>query len=60
MILYFQLSVFLLILFEGAENKTVITHVLKEDPKLVYLRQKWGRHCYVFRIAELYLSGKFN
>ncbi|KAJ8962812.1 hypothetical protein NQ318_001212 [Aromia moschata] len=45
---------------EGEEKKTTITNVLKEDPRSVYLRERWGSHCYVFRIAELYVSCKFN
>ncbi|KAG5885126.1 hypothetical protein JTB14_037918 [Gonioctena quinquepunctata] len=45
---------------EGEEKKTAITNVLREDPRSVYLRERWGSHCYVFRIAELYVSCKFN
>lgn len=45
---------------EGEEKKTTITNVLREDPRSVYLRERWGSHCYVFRIAELYVSCKFN
>ncbi|KAJ8949847.1 hypothetical protein NQ314_008104 [Rhamnusium bicolor] len=41
-------------------KKITITNVLKEDPRSVYLRERWGSHCYVFRIAELYVSCKFN
>lgn len=47
-------------LFKGEEKKTTITNVLKEDPRSIYLRERWGSHCYVFRIAELYVSCKFN
>lgn len=35
-------------------------NVLREDPRSTYLRQRWGNHCYVFRIAELYVSCQFN
>ncbi|XP_076268326.1 tRNA (adenine(37)-N6)-methyltransferase-like [Rhynchophorus ferrugineus] len=45
---------------EGEEKQKIITNVLQEDPRSVYLRERWGGHCYVFRIAELYVSCKFN
>ncbi|XP_030746558.1 tRNA (adenine(37)-N6)-methyltransferase-like [Sitophilus oryzae] len=45
---------------EGEEKRKIITNVLQEDPRSVYLRERWGGHCYVFRIAELYVSCKFN
>ncbi|CAG9862691.1 unnamed protein product [Phyllotreta striolata] len=45
---------------EGEEKKTTIVNVLREDPRSVYLRERWGSHCYVFRIAELHVSCKFN
>lgn len=45
---------------EGEEKKTTITNVLREDPRSVYLRERWGSHCYVFRIADLHVSCKFN
>ncbi|XP_060522201.1 tRNA (adenine(37)-N6)-methyltransferase [Cylas formicarius] len=46
----------------GAEwdKKNTIMNVLQEDPRSVYLRERWGSHCYVFRIAELCVSCKFN
>lgn len=45
---------------EAENKKTTITNVLKEDPRSVYLRKRLGTHCYVFRIAELNVSCKFN
>lgn len=45
---------------EAEEKKTAITNVLREDPRSVYLRERLGSHCYVFRIAELNVSCKFN
>ncbi|XP_049818182.1 tRNA (adenine(37)-N6)-methyltransferase isoform X2 [Aethina tumida] len=45
---------------EGEEKKTTITNVLREDPRSIYLRERWGSHCYVFRIADLCVSCKFN
>jgi len=45
---------------EAEEKKKIITNVLQEDPRSIYLRERWGGHCYVFRIAELYVSCKFN
>lgn len=45
---------------QGEEKKSIITNVLREDPRSVYLRERWGSHCYVFRIAELFVSCKFN
>ncbi|CAH1960105.1 unnamed protein product [Acanthoscelides obtectus] len=45
---------------EGEEKKTTITNILQEDPRSVYLRERWSSHCYIFRIAELYVSCKFN
>lgn len=35
-------------------------NVLREDPRSVYLRERIGSHCYVFRIADLNVSCKFN
>ncbi|CAH0551319.1 unnamed protein product [Brassicogethes aeneus] len=45
---------------EGEEKKTTIMNVLREDPRSIYLRERWGSHCYVFRIADLCVSCKFN
>nr|CAI5818047.1 unnamed protein product [Callosobruchus analis] len=45
---------------EGEEKKATITNILQEDPRSVYLRERWSSHCYIFRIAELYVSCKFN
>ncbi|XP_023017830.2 tRNA (adenine(37)-N6)-methyltransferase [Leptinotarsa decemlineata] len=45
---------------EGEEKKTAIANVLREDPRSVYLRGRYGSHCYNFRIAELYVTCKFN
>ncbi|CAG9834267.1 unnamed protein product [Diabrotica balteata] len=45
---------------EGVDKKITISNVLREDPRSVYLRERWGSHCYVFRIADLHVSCKFN
>ncbi|KAK9746026.1 tRNA-methyltransferase O [Popillia japonica] len=45
---------------EAEEKKAIITNVLREDPRSVYLRERLGSHCYVFRIADLNVSCKFN
>lgn len=45
---------------EAEEKKIAIMNILKEDPRSVYLRERSGSHCYVFRIAELNVSCKFN
>ncbi|XP_056645416.1 tRNA (adenine(37)-N6)-methyltransferase [Diorhabda sublineata] len=45
---------------EAEDKKTIISNVLREDPRSKYLRERWGSHCYVFRIADLHVSCKFN
>ncbi|XP_057660966.1 tRNA (adenine(37)-N6)-methyltransferase [Diorhabda carinulata] len=45
---------------EAEDKKTIISNVLREDPRSIYLRERWGSHCYVFRIADLHVSCKFN
>lgn len=45
---------------QGEDKKAAITSILQEDPRSVYLRERWSSHCYVFRIAELHVSCKFN
>lgn len=57
---HFTLITHYLYIFQGEEKKTTITNVLREDPRSVYLRERWGSHCYVFRIADLHVSCKFN
>lgn len=37
-----------------------ISGVLREDPRSVYLRDKWGNQFYTFLIRELHVSCKFN
>lgn len=45
---------------EAEEKIRTIRQILKEDPRSVYLRSRLGSNCYVFRIASLYVSCKFN
>lgn len=45
---------------QGEQKKTIITNVLQEDPRSVYLRERMENTDYVFRIAELYVSCKFD
>ncbi|KAK5649062.1 hypothetical protein RI129_003954 [Pyrocoelia pectoralis] len=45
---------------EGEQKKNIIKNVLQEDPRSVYLRERVGNSEYVFRIAELYVSCKFD
>uniref|UniRef100_A0A1Y1NLL2 TsaA-like domain-containing protein n=1 Tax=Photinus pyralis TaxID=7054 RepID=A0A1Y1NLL2_PHOPY len=45
---------------EGEQKKNIIKNILQEDPRSVYLRERVGNSDYVFRIAELYVSCKFD
>lgn len=45
---------------EAEEKKSIITNVLREDPRSVYLRERLCSHCYVFRISDLNVSCRFN
>lgn len=46
--------------FQGESKKTQISNVLRQDPRSVYLREHTNSSNYVFRIAELYVSCRFN
>ncbi|XP_018328866.1 tRNA (adenine(37)-N6)-methyltransferase isoform X2 [Agrilus planipennis] len=45
---------------KGEQKKAVIENILKEDPRSVYLRERIENSNYVFRIAELYVSCRFD
>ncbi|KAF5307543.1 hypothetical protein FQR65_LT06899 [Abscondita terminalis] len=45
---------------EGEQKKSIIRNVLQEDPRSVYLRERVENTNYVFRIADLYVSCKFD
>lgn len=49
---------------ENCENtKTMIlaiSSVLREDPRSVYLRERWANHFYSFLIKDLHISCKFD
>lgn len=42
------------------EQKQVIENVLREDPRSVYLRQRWGNQFYTFLIQDLHISCRFD
>lgn len=42
------------------EQKRAIENVLREDPRSVYLRQRWGNHFYTFLIHDLHISCRFD
>lgn len=42
------------------EKKQILINILQEDPRSVYLREKWSSHCYVFRIKDMCVSCKFD
>lgn len=42
------------------EQKQAIENVLKEDPRSVYLRQRWGSQFYTFLIHELHITCRFD
>ncbi|XP_046999626.1 tRNA (adenine(37)-N6)-methyltransferase isoform X1 [Schistocerca americana] len=43
----------------GATAETIAA-VLREDPRSVYLRRRWGSQFYTFLIADLHVSCKFD
>ncbi|XP_066597835.1 uncharacterized protein [Prorops nasuta] len=42
------------------EQKYAIESVLREDPRSVYLRQRWGNQFYTFLIHDLHITCKFD
>lgn len=42
------------------EQKRAIESVLREDPRSVYLRQRWGNQFYTFLIHDLHISCRFD
>ncbi|XP_043276871.1 tRNA (adenine(37)-N6)-methyltransferase isoform X2 [Venturia canescens] len=42
------------------EQKRAIENVLREDPRSVYLRQRWGNQFYTFLIQDLHISCRFD
>ncbi|XP_012272319.1 uncharacterized protein LOC105695381 [Orussus abietinus] len=42
------------------EQKRAIENVLREDPRSVYLRQRWGNQFYTFLIHDLHISCRFD
>ncbi|XP_034943858.1 tRNA (adenine(37)-N6)-methyltransferase [Chelonus insularis] len=42
------------------EEKHAIINVLREDPRSVYLRQRWANQFYTFLIHDLHISCKFD
>ncbi|XP_029169521.1 tRNA (adenine(37)-N6)-methyltransferase-like [Nylanderia fulva] len=42
------------------EQKQAIEHVLREDPRSVYLRQRWGSQVYTFLIYDLHITCRFD
>ncbi|XP_032665305.1 uncharacterized protein LOC116841458 [Odontomachus brunneus] len=42
------------------EQKQAIENVLKEDPRSVYLRQRWGSQFYTFLIHDLHITCRFD
>lgn len=44
----------------AVDRQNTITNILREDPRSVYLRTRWGNQYYTFRIAELHVSCKFE
>ncbi|XP_021914680.1 tRNA (adenine(37)-N6)-methyltransferase-like isoform X2 [Zootermopsis nevadensis] len=46
---------------ENGENpETSIQTILQEDPRSVYLRERWGNQFYTFLICNLHVSCKFD
>jgi hypothetical protein len=46
---------------ENGENpETSIRSILQEDPRSVYLRERWGNQFYTFLICNLHVSCKFD
>lgn len=44
----------------ASDRQNTISNILREDPRSVYLRARWGNQYYTFRIAELHVSCKFD
>ncbi|XP_017879425.1 tRNA (adenine(37)-N6)-methyltransferase [Ceratina calcarata] len=42
------------------DQKVAIEHVLREDPRSVYLRQRWGSQFYTFLIHDLHITCRFD
>lgn len=42
------------------DQKTAIENVLREDPRSVYLRQRWGSQFYTFLIHDLHITCRFD
>lgn len=42
------------------EQKQAIENVLREDPRSVYLRQRWGSQFYTFLIHDLHITCRFD
>lgn len=42
------------------EKKQAIENVLREDPRSVYLRQRWGSQFYTFLIHDLHITCRFD
>lgn len=42
------------------EERRAIENVLREDPRSVYLRQRWGNQFYTFLIHNLHITCKFD
>lgn len=45
---------------KAEEEKRAIENVLKEDPRSVYLRQRWGNQFYTFLIHDLHITCRFD
>jgi hypothetical protein len=44
----------------GENSETSIQTILQEDPRSVYLRERWGNQFYTFLICNLHVSCKFD
>lgn len=42
------------------DKKVAIENVLREDPRSVYLRQRWGSQFYTFLIHDLHITCRFD
>lgn len=45
---------------KAEEERRAIESVLREDPRSVYLRQRWGNQFYTFLIHNLHITCKFD
>ncbi|KAK0086447.1 hypothetical protein PV325_003161 [Microctonus aethiopoides] len=45
---------------KAEEQKRAIINVLREDPRSVYLRQRWANQFYTFLIHDLHISCRFD